>query len=70
MTQQQDGSGVRGSGWQAGHAGRDRETNGADGHIWRGVPALLLTTEVGVQVQAERFQAWARTASPEEKPGL
>ena len=44
MTQQQDGSGVRGSGWQAEHARRYLETNGEDGHLWRGVPTLLLTT--------------------------
>ena len=115
MAQQQDGSGVRGTGWQADHARRYIETNGEDGHIWRGVPTLLLTTtgqrtgqpyttpliygtdgdrylvvasrggapqhpqwyrnllahpDVAVQVQAERFRARARTASPEEKPAL
>lgn len=30
--------------WIADHLRRYRETNGADGHIWRGVPTLLLTT--------------------------
>ena len=44
MVQQQDDSGVRGSGWQAEHARRYIETAGEDGHIWRGVPTLLLTT--------------------------
>jgi len=44
MVQQQDDSGVRGSGWQAEHARRYIETNGEDGHIWRSVPTLLLTT--------------------------
>ncbi len=41
---QQSGSGIRGEGWQAEHARRYIETNGEDGHIWRGVPTLLLTT--------------------------
>ena len=41
---QQDTSGIRSSGWQAEHARRYLETNGEDGHIWRGVPTLLLTT--------------------------
>ncbi len=31
-------------GWQQEHARRYRETEGADGHIWNGVPTLLLTT--------------------------
>lgn len=30
--------------WIVDHLRRYRETNGADGHIWRGVPTLLLTT--------------------------
>ena len=30
--------------WIADHLRRYRETDGADGHIWRGVPTLLLTT--------------------------
>ena len=42
--QQQDESGIRGSGWQADHARKYIETNGEEGHIWRGVPTLLLTT--------------------------
>ena len=41
---QQGGSGIRSAGWQADHARRYLETNGEDGHIWRGVPTLLLTT--------------------------
>jgi deazaflavin-dependent oxidoreductase (nitroreductase family) len=30
--------------WIAAHIKRYLETDGADGHIWRGVPTLLLTT--------------------------
>ena len=41
---QQDATAIRSEGWQADHARRDLETNGEDGHIWRGVPTLLLTT--------------------------
>jgi deazaflavin-dependent oxidoreductase (nitroreductase family) len=32
-------------GWQQEHARRYIATNGADGHIWEGVPTLLLTTK-------------------------
>ena len=105
----------REAGWQAEHAKRYIETGGKDGHIWNGVPTLLLTTkgartgkpyttpliygldgehylivasiggapknpqwyrnlvanpEVGVQVEAEKFNARARPATPEEKPAL
>ena len=35
---------TRAVGWQAEHARRYIETNGEDGHIWNGVPTLLLTT--------------------------
>lgn len=31
-------------GWVAAHVRRYVETNGEDGHMWRGVPTLLLTT--------------------------
>jgi len=31
-------------GWQQEHARRYIETNGEDGHLWNGVPTLLLTT--------------------------
>jgi len=31
-------------GWQAEHTKRYVESNGEDGHIWEGVPTLLLTT--------------------------
>ena len=31
-------------GWMADHLQRYLATNGADGHVWRGVPTLLLTT--------------------------
>jgi deazaflavin-dependent oxidoreductase (nitroreductase family) len=31
--------------WIADHLQRYIATNGADGHIWRGVPTLLLTTQ-------------------------
>jgi deazaflavin-dependent oxidoreductase (nitroreductase family) len=41
---QQSSSGARPAGWQAEHARRYIETNGEDGHIWNGVPTLLLTT--------------------------
>jgi deazaflavin-dependent oxidoreductase (nitroreductase family) len=43
MTQQSAG-GARPPGWQQEHARRYIETNGEDGHIWNGVPTLLLTT--------------------------
>ena len=35
---------TRAAGWQAEHARRYIETNGEEGHIWNGVPTLLLTT--------------------------
>jgi len=41
---QQGGPRARPPGWQAEHARRYMETNGEDGHIWEGVPTLLLTT--------------------------
>src|SRR5256886_14655522 len=41
---QQSGPRSRPPGWQAAHAKRYLETNGEDGHIWEGVPTLLLTT--------------------------
>ncbi len=41
---EQSGAGARPAGWQAEHARRYIETNGEDGHIWNGVPTLLLTT--------------------------
>src|SRR6266508_3153596 len=41
---EQSSSGTRPAGWQAEHARRYIETNGEDGHIWNGVPTLLLTT--------------------------
>ena len=41
---QQGGARSRPPGWQAEHARRYLETNGEDGHIWEGVPTLLLTT--------------------------
>jgi deazaflavin-dependent oxidoreductase (nitroreductase family) len=31
-------------GWQLDHLRRYLETDGSDGHLWRGVPTLLLTT--------------------------
>lgn len=102
-------------GWQREHVERYLASNGADGHLWNGVPTLLLTTRgrrsgkarrtpliygrdgedyvivasaggsptapawyhnlsadprVRVQVMAERFDATARTATPEEKARL
>ncbi len=101
--------------WIQDHLERYLETNGEDGHIWNGLPTLLLTTtgrrtgrsittpliygrsgdrylvvasrggaphhpqwylnlvehpEVGVQVLADRFQAVARAAAPDDKPAL
>lgn len=101
--------------WVREHLERYLQTDGEDGHIWRGVPTLLLTTtgrksgepyttpliygedagryvvvasrggapahpqwrlnltanpSVAVQVAADKFQATARTASPDEKPAL
>lgn len=101
--------------WQREHLDTYLATNGAEGHQWRGVPTLLLTTvgsqsgqarrtpliygesdgrylivasrggtpghpdwyrnlrahpQVRVQVGADRFDARARTATPEEKPAL
>jgi deazaflavin-dependent oxidoreductase (nitroreductase family) len=41
---QQSGPRQRPPGWQAEHARRYIETNGEDGHLWEGVPTLLLTT--------------------------
>ena len=41
-----------GPGWQQEHARRYRETNGEDGHIWNGVPTLLLTTTGKVSGEA------------------
>jgi deazaflavin-dependent oxidoreductase (nitroreductase family) len=41
---ERNGSGIRSNGWQADHARRYLETNGEDGHMWNGVPTLLLTT--------------------------
>jgi len=35
---------ARPPGWQAEHTKRYVESNGEDGHIWEGVPTLLLTT--------------------------
>jgi len=103
------------TGWVAEHVQRYIATDGADGHIWRGAPTLILTTlgrrsgkprrlaliygqdgdryvvvaskggapqhpewylnllehpEVQVQVLADRFQAIARTATPEEHQAL
>ncbi len=102
-------------GWVADHVRRYLETDGEDGHIWRGVPTLILTTlgrrsgkprrlaliygrdgdryvvvaskggsdqhpewylnlrdnpEVQVQVGGDRFRAYARTASPDEREAL
>jgi deazaflavin-dependent oxidoreductase (nitroreductase family) len=41
---EQGGSGTRPVGWQAEHARRYIATDGEDGHLWNGVPTLLLTT--------------------------
>ena len=37
-------SGSRARDWVADHIRRYQESNGEDGHIWNGVPTLLLTT--------------------------
>lgn len=103
------------TGWVADHIRKYVETDGAEGHLWRGVPTLLLTTRgwrsgalhrtaliygrdgdrylvvasrggapkhpswylnlaadpsVWVQAGAEKFEARARAATPEEKPAL
>lgn len=102
-------------GWVAQHIHNYEVTNGKNGHLWRGVPTLLLTTRgrksgllrrtaliygqdgdnyvivasrggnphhpswylnlvenptVDVQVAADKFEAQARTATPEEKARL
>jgi deazaflavin-dependent oxidoreductase (nitroreductase family) len=41
---QQSGPRQRPPGWQAEHTRRYLATNGEDGHLWEGVPTLLLTT--------------------------
>ena len=41
-------------GWMADHLRRYLATNGADGHMWRGYPTLLLTT-IGRQTNEERM---------------
>ena len=43
MTEER-GPEARPAGWQQEHVKRYIETDGADGHIWSGVPTLLLTT--------------------------
>ena len=44
MATTQPGPGGRPPGWQQEHARRYLTTGGQDGHIWEGVPTLLLTT--------------------------
>lgn len=44
MTTTPPGPGGRPPGWQKEHAHRYLATGGQDGHIWEGVPTLLLTT--------------------------
>ena len=44
MTTASPAPGGRPPGWQQAHARRYIETGGQDGHIWEGVPTLLLTT--------------------------
>jgi deazaflavin-dependent oxidoreductase (nitroreductase family) len=44
MTTPQSAPGSRPPGWQREHARRYLATGGRDGHIWEGVPTLLLTT--------------------------
>jgi deazaflavin-dependent oxidoreductase (nitroreductase family) len=40
----QPGPAGRPSGWQQEHLQRYLATDGADGHLWEGIPTLLLTT--------------------------
>jgi deazaflavin-dependent oxidoreductase (nitroreductase family) len=42
--------------WVAEHVEKYVETDGADGHMWRGVPTLLLTTK------GRKSGQWRRTA--------
>jgi len=44
MTTARPGPGGRPPGWPQEHARRYLATGGGDGHIWEGVPTLLLTT--------------------------
>jgi deazaflavin-dependent oxidoreductase (nitroreductase family) len=44
MATARPGPGGRPPGWQKAHMQRYLETGGRDGHIWEGVPTLLLTT--------------------------
>jgi deazaflavin-dependent oxidoreductase (nitroreductase family) len=44
MTNAEPAPGTRPPGWQQAHMRRYLETGGTDGHIWEGVPTLLLTT--------------------------
>jgi deazaflavin-dependent oxidoreductase (nitroreductase family) len=44
MSTPRPASSSRPPGWQQAHARRYLETGGQDGHIWEGVPTLLLTT--------------------------
>lgn len=53
---QQDAATPRRPQWIEDHLRRYKETNGEEGHIWRGVPTLLLTTK------------GQRTGSPYETP--
>jgi len=45
MSTVRPGSGGRPPGWQQEHMRRYIATGGRDGHIWEGVPTLLLTTK-------------------------
>lgn len=44
MAEQRAFEEMRTPGWQAEHARRYIASDGADGHIWNGLPTLLLTT--------------------------
>jgi deazaflavin-dependent oxidoreductase (nitroreductase family) len=44
MATARPGPGGRPPGWQKAHMQRYIETGGRDGHIWEGVPTLLMTT--------------------------
>jgi deazaflavin-dependent oxidoreductase (nitroreductase family) len=66
--------------WMAEHMRRYLETDGADGHIWNGVPTLLLTTQGRKSGRAlmvpliygedgDRYVVVASKAGAEQHPG-
>ena len=55
-------SGSRARDWVADHIRRYQESNGEDGHIWNGVPTLLLTTTGRKKRQVDHHSADLRPA--------